>query len=95
MSELTDPSGLEGDGASRVTLSEAIESVLVLMAECACDLKAIRDRLQGRIPPGESGIAEEGQLGDQACAIADQLDTCVRAIRIASGKADDGDSKAA
>ncbi|WP_103021502.1 hypothetical protein [Salinibacter altiplanensis] len=95
MNDFKDYPEPEGDGASHVTLSEAIESVLVLMAESACDLKAIRDRLRGEAPPDGPNIEEDGQLGAQARAIADQLETCVNAIRIASGKPSDSDSKTA
>ncbi len=78
----------QGDGAARVPLSEAITAVLDLLGQCAGDLSAIQHRLRQKEMPEELDL-DESELprpAEQARPIAARLESCVGALRNASGE---------
>ena len=81
----------EGDGAARVTLSEAITVVLDVLDQCAGDLSAIRHRLRQKEMPDELDVDESDlpRPAEQARHIAARLESCAGALRNASGEIGD------
>lgn len=85
-----DPS--QGDGAARVTLSEAITAVLSLLDDCTSDLSAILHWLRHQELPEELEVDESERPAVQARQIAERLETCADALRNASGETGDADT---
>ena len=81
-----------GDGAARITLSEAIAAVRTQLQTCDADLEAARLRLTGQELSGDLEAGGGLRLARMAKKVAAKLETCATALKNGSGQTGESDS---